>query len=274
MKSFCVMRSRQRLQAFTLVEVLIATVCIAIIILALNSAIYTAMRLRTKTTEHVEKALPLEHALALMTRDLQGIMASNGTMAGSLSAGTSLSTESSQVGTVQPGAIQFRTSTGVISDSEDVYWGDVQNVAYYLRQSTTNDDVPGMELVRGVSRNLLPVTTNDLAELPLLSGVKSLDYYFYDGTQWTNGWDSTTASPSMPLAVKLVITMMPEEDQTTVPAPFEITVPVLVQTRSNTVASSSESSGSGSQTSGSGSKTSGSGSKTPGSGAQKLRSQS
>jgi type II secretion system protein J len=268
MKSIHDIRSRGHLQGFTLVEVLVATVCIAIIILALNSAIYTAMRLRTKTTEHVEKTVPVQHALTLMSRDMQGIMASNGTMAGSLTAGISLSTESSQAGTVQPGAIQFRTSTGVISDDEEVFWGDVQNVAYYLRQSTTNDDVPGMELVRGVTRNLLAVNTNDLTELPLLEGVKSLDYYFYDGTQWTNGWDSTTASPSMPQAIKLEITMMPEEDQTTVPAPFEITVPVLVQTRSNTVdSSSSESSGGGSQPSGSGSKTSGGG-------AQKIRSQS
>jgi type II secretion system protein J len=237
MKSIHVMRPRGHLQGFTLVEVLVATVCIAIIILALNSAIYTAMRLRTKTTEHVEKAVPVQHALTLMSRDLQGIMASNGTMAGSLTAGISLSTASSLTGASQPGAIQFRTSTGVISDDEEVFWGDVQNVSYYLRQSTTNDAVSGMELVRGVTRNLLAVNTNDLTELPLLDGVKSLEYLFYDGTQWTNGWDSTTASPSMPLAIKLMITMMPEEDQTTVPTPFEITVPVVVQTRSNAPAS-------------------------------------
>lgn len=247
MKAIHVMRSGRRLPGFTLVEVLVATVCIAIIILALNSTIFTAMRLRTKTTEQVEKAIPLQHALTLITRDLQGIMASNGTLAGSLTAGTSLSTGSSQMGaslgTAQPGSIQFRTSTGVISDDEEVYWGDVQNVSYYLRQSGTSDDTsaPGKELVRAATRNLLAVNTNDLTELPLLDGVKTLEYLFYDGTQWTNAWDSTVASPALPQAIKLVITMEPEEDQNQnqiqLQTPFEITVPVLVQTRSNVTAS-------------------------------------
>jgi len=247
MKSIHVIRPRGRLQGFTLVEVLVATVCIAIVILALNSTIFTAMRLRTRTTEQLEKAVPLQHALTLITRDLQGIMASNGTLAGSLTAGTSLSTSSSQMGAslgaAQPGSIQFRTSTGVISDDEEVFWGDVQNVSYYLRQSSASDDTSatGMELVRGVTRNLLAVNTNDLTELPLLGGLKSVEYLFYDGTQWTNGWDSTVASPSLPQAIKLVITMEPEEDQNQsqmeLQTPLEITVPVLVQTRSNVTAS-------------------------------------
>jgi hypothetical protein len=205
------------------------------------------MRLRTKTTELVEKAVPLQHALTLITRDLQGIMASNGTLAGSLTAGTSLSTGSAQMGansgTAQPGSIQFRTSTGVISDDEEVYWGDVQNVSYYLSQSSSSDDTSGKELMRAVTRNLLAVNTNDLTELPLLDGVKTLEYQFYDGTQWTNAWDSTVASPALPQAIKLVITMEPDEDQNQnqiqLQTPFEITVPVLVQTRSNVTASAS-----------------------------------
>lgn len=230
MQPIHVIRQSRHPQGFTLVEVLVATVCIAIIILALNSTIFTAMRLRTKTTEMVEKAVPLQHALTLITRDLQGIVASNGTLAGSLTTGAA------QMGTTQPGGLQFRTSTGIISENEEVFWGDVQNVSYSLRQSTSSDDVSGMELVRGVTRNLLAVTTNDLTELPLLDGVKSLEYLFYNGTQWTNDWDSTVASPSLPQAIKLVITMTPEEDQTELQTPFEITVPVLVETRSNITA--------------------------------------
>lgn len=263
MKSMQIIRPSRRLPGFTLVEVLVATVCIAIVILALNSTIFTAMRLRTRTTEMVEKSVPLQHTLTLITRDLQGIMASNGPMGGSLTAGSSLGSgsslsgsfslssgssrsggsssgnNSSLAGSSQPGAIQFRTSTGVISDDEEVYWGDVQNVSYYLRQSTATNNSASMELVRAVTRNLLAVNESDLTELPLLDGIKSLEYLFYDGTQWTNGWDSTVASPSLPQAIKLIITMTPEEDQMELPTPFEFTVPVLAESRSNVTATAS-----------------------------------
>ena len=51
--------------AFTLLEILIATVCFAIVLAAINGVFYSGIRLRNRSAAALEKSQPLTQALAL-----------------------------------------------------------------------------------------------------------------------------------------------------------------------------------------------------------------
>ena len=66
---------RNSLGAFTLLEILIAVAAFAIVLAAINTVFYSALRLRNSTTAAIERALPMEHALGIIKRDLANIAA-------------------------------------------------------------------------------------------------------------------------------------------------------------------------------------------------------
>src|SRR4051812_18239005 len=70
--------------AFTLLELLIAVSIFAIVLAAINGVFYGAMRLQRTATRSVEAAFPLQQTLAILKRDLQGIVAPGGMLAGAL----------------------------------------------------------------------------------------------------------------------------------------------------------------------------------------------
>src|SRR5437773_2006618 len=71
-------------RAFTLLELLIAVAIFAMVLLAINGVFYGAMRLRTKTSRMVEASLPIQQTVAILKRDLQGIVVPGGMLSGSL----------------------------------------------------------------------------------------------------------------------------------------------------------------------------------------------
>src|SRR5262245_8143918 len=132
-------------RGFTLLEVLIAVTSFAIVLAAINSVYYAAVRLRNKTASALETALPVEHATALIKRDLANLILPGGALFGPLE---SASTSNHVAGQASP---NFYTSTGVIDETSP--WSDVQRVCYLLLPSTNG--APGRDLIRSVSRNLL-----------------------------------------------------------------------------------------------------------------------
>jgi len=99
-----------------------------------------------------------------------------------------------------------------------------------------------------VTRNLLPATVEDEpAQQWLMSGVQSLKFYYHDGTQWRDSWDSTTADPTtgqtntLPAAIKLQIQLIAKEGgrPLSLSAPVELVVPIVVRGRTNATAQAS-----------------------------------
>src|SRR4051794_40270113 len=60
--------------AFTLLELLIATVVFAIVLAAMSGVFYGALRLRNKSTAAVEQAIPMQRALATIKKDLSNLV--------------------------------------------------------------------------------------------------------------------------------------------------------------------------------------------------------
>jgi type II secretion system protein J len=189
-----------------LIEILIAVAAFAIVLAAINSVYYSALRLRNKTTAALAEALPLEHATAILRRDLANLVLPGGTMSGPFQ---SSSSSNNVAGQASP---NFYTSTGVIDETSP--WADLQRVSYVLTASTNGGR--GKDLLRAVSRNLLPSLQDQSEQQWLMTGVQTLTFLYHDGTQWRDSWDSTIANPTtglsnaLPRAVKVQIQLAPE----------------------------------------------------------------
>jgi len=218
-----------RAGGFTLLEVLLAVVIFAIVLVAIHGVFYGAIRLRNKTTDALEEAVPLQHAVAIIKRDLASIVAPGGTLSGQLQTTPVANTLTPSATTGQQVSPDFYTATGAINDATP--WGDIQKVTYYLAEPTNN--AAGKDLLRSVSRNLLPVLTEQPEQQWLMSGVQDVTFLFYDGTEWVNSWDSTTQETPLPQAIKVQIQLVTGQTQPVQNSPIEIVVPVDVQARTN-----------------------------------------
>jgi general secretion pathway protein J len=176
--------------AFTLLEVLIAIAIFAIVLAAINTVFYSALRLRNRTMASLDESAPLDHALAIIRRDLANVVAPNQTNY----ALQSTIISSSQFGQITP---DLYTATGRIDGL--VPWGDVQKVSYGLVPSA---DGTSRDLIRLISHNLLATTTETPEQQWLLGGVKNIAFHYFDGAQWADVWDTTTQS-NLPTAIKV-----------------------------------------------------------------------
>ena len=222
-------------------EVLIATVAFAIVLASINAVFYSAVRLRNHAAESIDRALPLEHALTIMKRDLANVVPPGGTLFGALQ--SSPSTSQSQAGQSASALLnnatasipgqsspEFYTSTGVIDETSP--FAEVEKVSYFLASSTNGSF--GKDLFRSVTRNLLPALVDQPVQQPLLGGVQSINFLFFDGSQWRDSWDSTTAQQSkLPQAIKVQIALASEERSKSQGTPIELTVLLMVDGGTN-----------------------------------------
>ena len=224
-------RTSRRPRAFTLIEVLLAVVIFAMVLAAINAVFYGALRLRNKTTESLQEALPRQQACAALQRDLASLVPPGGKLSGTLSSTPTVNSLTGQVGP------EFFTASGLLD--ETLPWGEVQRVSYLLTDSANR--AAGKDLIRAVARNLLPTTSGEPPVRQwLMSGVQGMTFQFHDGNQWRDAWDSTTADLTtgltnvLPKAIKVRIQLASLAGSlASATAPIELVVPVFVQSRTN-----------------------------------------
>jgi len=218
---------------FTLVEILVAVSIMALVLVVIHTAFFSVLRLRERTMDAIESSLPVEQALQTMQRDLANIVVStngtNGSLFGPLQTATPTNALPGQIGP------NFYTSSGELDGI--VPWGNVERINYLLTAPTNGAGGPGQDLVRAITRNLMPVTqtTQPDEKHTLLSGVQSLTFLYYDGTQWDTVWD-TTQQTNLPVAIKVQIQMAARNTgATTLNPPLELVVPVDVLLNTNPI---------------------------------------
>jgi type II secretion system protein J len=226
-------RNSQFVSAFTLVEMILAIGVAALVLVAVNAVLFTALHLRQVTTDVVDAATPVDQTFTFLRRDLQCVVTpTNGTskfLSGSFRIGTVNST-----GVSQPVAAEMFTATGALSASAP--WADIQRVTYELKNSTA---VSGQrDLYRSVTRNLLSISTPDVTDQLMLSGVESVKFSGYDGSRWNDTWDTsdvTSLNTNLPLAVRVEIKLAGSD---TTMGPIQLVVPIDSQSRTNMVLTS------------------------------------
>lgn len=185
--------------AFTLIEVLLAVGIFAIVLLAINTVFFSALRLERATSRMVDARLPLNQAFALLRRDLQGAvppLTNSYLLPRNFSAGGG-----GGFGAAAGGSLEFYTDTGTLSDAAP--WGDVQKVRYELVPAADSATANGQDLVRVITRNVLANTAATEEEQLLMSDVASLEFLCYDGATWRTTWDTSSVDVGLPQAVRV-----------------------------------------------------------------------
>ncbi len=219
---------RRTRSGFTLIELVLSIGAAALILIVANQVLFTSLRLRDRVSDAVEASGPLELALDTLRLDLQGAVTpkTNGLMSGSFRAGALSSTTDSR-----PVSLEFNTTTGTMRPAEP--WGAVQRVLYGLRTSV--DGGPGsMDLYRGISRNLLALSTPQIEDQLLLRDVARIDVESFDGVQWQPQWDTSDTSGSttnLPVAVR--VRLLRGVSWGADAGPIELLVPLSSQSRTN-----------------------------------------
>ena len=220
------------MHAFTLIEMILAIGVAAMVLIAVNTALFASLRLRDATQNVVDAATPLDQAVSFIRRDLQCVVTpTNGTtkvLSGGFRAGNI-----SSAGVPESVAVEMFTATGTLSDKAP--WADIQRVTYELKQPTDRNAV-GRDLYRSVARNLLTLTTPDVQDQLMLSGVQDIKFTCFDGAVWQDTWDTTGVTSTvtnLPLAVRVDILMAGDKSMTA--QPIELVVPIDAQVRTNTV---------------------------------------
>ena len=219
--------------AFTLIEMILAIGIASLVLIAVNAVLFAALHLRDATADVVDAATPLDQTTTYLRRDLECLVTTtNGTskiLSGGFRAGTI-----SSAGISEPVAVEMCTATGALEANAP--WGDIQRVTYELKRSA-GTTATGQDLVRSVSRNLLSSSgTPDVADQLMMRGVASVKFSGYDGAQWQDAWDTTSATSvntNLPLAVRVQIQMAGDNNLNA--DPIQIVVPVDAVRRTNAV---------------------------------------
>jgi|SRR4051812_8694336 general secretion pathway protein J len=227
-------KRRARFAGFTLIEILIAVSIFAIVLGAINTVFFSALRLRNRTQAAMDRALPIEQAVSMIKRDLENICIPNGTLTGQLE--TTPGTND-VIGATTP---TFFTSTGYVDEMSP--WADVQKVSYTLTESRTNR-YQGRDLVRLVSRNLLAQTPEVPLQQWLMGGVQAIGFFFYDGSQWRQYWDGTNEMTKLPRGIKMQIQLAPQIEngqRSALPPLIELVVPMASTGGTNNLSSTAQ----------------------------------
>jgi len=227
-----ILRRRPLRCAFTLIELLLGVAIFAIVLMAINTVFYSGLRLERSTTRALDERTALNQTMAILRRDLLGAVqpVSNGVFICDFVSGAG---RSSSMGTSRGSSIEFCTTTGVIK--EEAPWGDLQRVRYELVEPADRT-TRGMDLVRVVTRNLLPTTTEESDRQWLMGNVESLEFLAYDGSSWRDSWDTTMGDTGLPTAVRARFLLANTNSINSVSfnsEPLELLVPLVTQARTS-----------------------------------------
>jgi prepilin-type N-terminal cleavage/methylation domain-containing protein len=218
---------------FTLLELLIAMVVAAFILLVISGTYFGALRLHNSTQAKIDNDLVMERTLGLVNGDLVGLRLPaganatppTGTFSGQFQdTPTDSPTQEFSAERISP---DFYTTSGEVNGWNP--FSEVQVVTYFLAPATDGSNTKS--LVRAVTRNLLPVSTPTTDEQTLVTGVANAEFDYYDGSQWDTTWDSTQTS-TVPYAVRFSLTMAGSAPGKTAD-PIELVMPVLVSTKTS-----------------------------------------
>lgn len=183
------MRFRDR-RAFTLIELLLAIGMVAMLMLSLYVGMSTAFRARRSVSAQTDVMRQAKAALDLIEQDLRSVLPPGGTLAGPF-----LGTLAGTVATIDCYSLgaDYATLGQPASDG----------MRHVLLM--TYEEGAGHTLVRYVTRDLLGTAGGSPEEEILARDVSTFTVRFYDGTTWTDTWDSTILSNALPLAAEVNI---------------------------------------------------------------------
>jgi type II secretory pathway component PulJ len=191
---------------FTLIELLLALATTAILMLALSGTLSIAFKARDSSLVKAAETRGLYTALEMLRRDVESALPPNGILAGSfLGQPAAGSSHTLQLHRLRPSAGSLAGvalaggARGGSAMAESGFTG-LARVEIGLAP-LADDTLPA--LVRQVTHNLLAPAVLPPASEVLCRRVRAFRCRFFDGTLWTDFWDSTTQGNVLPAAVEV-----------------------------------------------------------------------
>lgn len=209
------MRERR---GFTLLEMLLATVLIAGVV----AVVYQMYIGSLEASGEGQKAMALcqtaRVVLDRMADDLRAAVFTNGDFGFGL-VGTDGGEENPAGDTLElscPAAVPWRASSPE-STSTPPPEADFRHITYRVitpeeaaEEADQENPAPPIGLVREVRTNLTSTDAEDRSVQVLSRRVVALELEYYDGAQWREAFEAS-AEERLPLAVRITITVVPEE---------------------------------------------------------------
>ena len=218
---------------FTLLEVLVASVIVALLAAGLAVSLNVAFRARRSVTEALESVRLAQVAMNRMAQDLQSALPPTGTLAYEFATSSTTSADGGSDG------LTFFNLSDPLRGRDGA--GDVEQVEYALVDEaslqmatpgtvqmlngvTTSNSIQSVVppaaaaaantrvLVRRVMRNLLASVQETPVDQVLCRNVQSFSIQVYSSTLWTNTWDSSTQGNALPAAVQITLQVAPPEE--------------------------------------------------------------
>lgn len=193
-----------RRRAFTLMEMLIATVIVAMLAGTLYASLRIAFKARSTALATADGVRQRTLSVRLLKADLQAAMIPNGILAGGF-----IGQNGQGVGGSGSATLTFYANPPTIEPKN--YVGEIVKIDYACDIAPDNGK---LILYRRVTRNLLAPTTPAPEEEILCRGLSGFGLSYFDGTTWQDAWDSTAVGNVLPQAVEVRL----EWDATVSPA--------------------------------------------------------
>ena len=192
--------TRRKASAFTLLEVLVATLLIAILAGSLYASLSIAFQARRHALADVVPSRKAALTLELLSEDLRSAMVPNGRLAGAF-----FGTDDQDGHGRDSDSLEFYCTTPSPEPKEGI--GDIKKVDIQCEPSA---DGTSQVLVRLITTNLL--TTQDVTPQRevLCKGVFAFNLRYFDGSDWLDTWDSTTVGNMLPRAIEVTLQLANE----------------------------------------------------------------
>ncbi len=177
--------------AFTLIEVLLAALMMAIMLAALWTLYISAANLREKSHKAVSRREPVQRAYKLLRDDFDQMLSPGETFAGDF-----IGQRQDFIGVRRDSVEFYRNADSLEPDSKSVEW-----VRYALEEMENNRYALTRECVTQAMLSQEP----EIEPQILLENVQSLFVEYYDGTAWQDDWNSTEKNDILPEAVSIKI---------------------------------------------------------------------
>ena len=192
---------------FTLLELMVAMSLMVVVSSCLYTALYTGFRAYRSAQAAVDPTSAAINVIELLKQDIGGVLPPGGTLAGAF-----IGTDSGGLKGVDADSLEFYTthvyvdgtqSGGQITTNTPLV-GGIGKVALLLEEDSEKKDGTYL-LLRQVTTDLLAPKQMEPEEQVLCRSVASLNFRYFDGSNWLDEWDSTADANSLPLAVEVDI---------------------------------------------------------------------
>jgi general secretion pathway protein J len=206
-------------KAFTLLELLLALALTVIVAAILASSLYVGFRAKSTIEDAIDATRSTDIAADIIAHELTLTLPPTPPNAASTTIQLSSSVNTlngTLIGPFEGAAdtIDFFAS-GPEPKTDTGLENDVREITYLLVPDTNASGGAaittgtGQNLVRRVRTNLLEPTPTDGPDEILARNVLRFQLSYYDGTTWTDTWDSTALNNLLPLAVQFTLELAP-----------------------------------------------------------------